>query len=107
MGCGDLRRLGAVTGGDTDLSIITGSWRSDLFLLIKVARDTELNVNFYTYYAVRKGALTAPGASGLDQVKHVGVWNANNQGFVGWDIVDDFRKRYSDDFTWMRARALR
>ncbi len=83
MGCGDLRRLGAVTGGDTDLSIITGSWRSDLFLLIKVARDTELNVNFYTYYAVRKGALTAPGASGLDQVKHVGVWNANNQGFVG------------------------
>jgi len=56
---------------------------------------------------VRKGTLTAPGASGLDQVKHVGVWNANNQGFVGWDIVDDFRKRYSDDFTWMQARALR
>lgn|GEM_PF-4699474 len=56
---------------------------------------------------MRKGALTAPGASGLDQVKHIGVWNANNQGFVGWDSADDFRKRYSDDFTWMQARALR
>lgn len=27
-------------------SIITGSWRPDLVLLIKVVRDTELNVNF-------------------------------------------------------------
>jgi branched-chain amino acid transport system substrate-binding protein len=45
------------------------------------------------------------GASGLDRVKFVGVWNANNEGFVGKDIVDGFKQRFNDDFTWMQAHS--
>lgn len=86
-------------------SVVTGNWGADLSLLIKAAKDAGLNVNFYTYYAVLKGAPTAMGASGLDRVKFVGVWNANNEGFVGKDIVDGFKQRFNDDFTWMQAHS--
>jgi branched-chain amino acid transport system substrate-binding protein len=90
-------------GADT---VITGNWGADLALLIKAARDSGLQANFYTYYAGLKGTPTAMGESGLDRVKYVGVWNVNNEGFVGKDIVDDFRKRFNDDFTWMQAHAV-
>ncbi|MDR1968587.1 MAG: branched-chain amino acid ABC transporter substrate-binding protein [Burkholderiaceae bacterium] len=91
------------SGADT---VITGNWGSDLSLLIKGAKDAGLNVNFYTYYAVLKGVPSAMGASGLEHVKYVGVWNANNEGFVGKDIVDGFKQRFNDDFTWMQAHAV-
>ncbi|HRO62058.1 MAG TPA: branched-chain amino acid ABC transporter substrate-binding protein [Burkholderiaceae bacterium] len=90
-------------GADT---VITGNWGADLSLLIKAARDAGLEANFYTYYAVLKGAPTAMGDSGLERVKYVGVWNANNDGFVGKDIVDDFQQRYKDDFTWMQSHSV-
>jgi branched-chain amino acid transport system substrate-binding protein len=90
-------------GADT---VITGNWGSDLALLIKAARDAGLQANFYTYYAGLKGSPTAMGESGLDRVKYVGVWNVNNEGFVGQDLVDGFRKRFDDDFTWMQAHAV-
>jgi len=86
-------------------SVITGNWGADLSLLIKAAKDAGLNVNFYTYYAILKGAPTAMGASGLDRVKFVGVWNPNNEKFLGKDIVDGFKKKYNDDFTWMQAHS--
>src|SRR5690606_7760346 len=87
-------------------TVITGNWGADLSLLIKAARDAGLEANFYTYYASLKGAPTAMGDSGLERVKYVGVWNANNEGFVGKDIVDDFQKRYKDDFTWMQSHSV-
>jgi branched-chain amino acid transport system substrate-binding protein len=90
------------SGADT---VLTGNWGADLSLLIKAAKDANLDVNFHTYYAVLKGAPTAMGASGLDRVKFVGVWNANNEKFIGKDVVDGFKKKYSDDFTWMQAHA--
>jgi branched-chain amino acid transport system substrate-binding protein len=86
-------------------SVITGNWGADLSLLIKAAKDAGLNVNFYTYYAILKGAPTAMGASGLDRVKFVGVWNPNNEKFLGKDIVEGFKKKYNDDFTWMQAHS--
>jgi len=92
----------AAAGADT---IITGNWGTDLALLIKAAKEAGLKATFYTYYAVLKGAPTAMGADGLDRVKYVGVWNANNEGFVGRDIVDGFKKQFNDDFTWMQAHS--
>ncbi|NGM86773.1 branched-chain amino acid ABC transporter substrate-binding protein [Parapusillimonas sp. SGNA-6] len=88
------------SGADT---IITGNWGSDLALLIRAARASGLNANFYTYYAVLKGAPTAMGESGLDRVKYVGVGNANNEGYKGRDHVEAFKKKHSDDLTWMQA----
>ncbi len=77
------------SGADT---VITGNWGADLALLIKAAKDADLNVNFYTYYGATTGVPTAMGASGADKVFYVGYWNANNDGFVGHDVVDEFQE---------------
>jgi branched-chain amino acid transport system substrate-binding protein len=86
------------SGADT---VITGNWGADLALLIKAAKDADLKADFYTYYASTTGVPTAMGASGADRVKYVGYWNANNEGFVGHEIVDGFKKKYNDDYYTM------
>lgn len=88
------------SGADT---IITGNWGSDLALLIKAARASGLDANFYTYYAVLKGSPTAMGESGLERVKYVGVWNVNNEDYKGKELVEEFNKKYDDDLTWLQA----
>jgi branched-chain amino acid transport system substrate-binding protein len=85
-------------GADT---VITGNWGSDLALLIKAGKDAGLNVNYYTYYAGTTGVPTAMGAAGEDRVRFVGYWNANNEKFVGGDIVEGFNKKYKDDYYTM------
>jgi branched-chain amino acid transport system substrate-binding protein len=86
------------SGADT---VITGNWGADLALLVKAAKDADLKADFYTYYASTTGVPTAMGASGADRVKYVGYWNANNEGFVGHEIVDGFKKKYNDDYYTM------
>ncbi|MFA7437044.1 branched-chain amino acid ABC transporter substrate-binding protein [Castellaniella sp.] len=88
------------SGADT---IITGNWGSDLALLIKSARASGLDADFYTYYAVLKGSPTAMGESGLERVKYVGVWNVNNEEYKGKDLVEGFKQKYDDDLTWLQA----
>ncbi len=88
------------SGADT---VITGNWGSDLALLIKAAKDADLKADFYTYYASTTGVPTAMGAAGEDHVYYVGYWNANNDKFVGGDIVEGFKKQYNDDFYVMAA----
>ena len=88
------------SGADT---IITGNWGSDLALLIKSARASGLDADFYTYYAVLKGSPTAMGESGLERVKYVGVWNVNNEEYKGRDLVEGFKQKYDDDLTWLQA----
>jgi branched-chain amino acid transport system substrate-binding protein len=83
------------SGADT---VITGNWGTDLALLIKAAKDADLKANFYTYYASTTGVPTAMGAAGADRVKYVGYWNVNNDGFVGNEIVDAYKKKYNDDY---------
>lgn len=106
----DLHPIGAVkdfspyvakikaSGADT---VITGNWGADLALLIKAAKDAGLTANFYTYYASTTGVPTAMGAAGEGRVKYVGYWNANNEKFVGKDIVEGFKKKYNDDYYTM------
>jgi branched-chain amino acid transport system substrate-binding protein len=86
------------SGADT---VITGNWGADLALLIKAAKDAGLTANFYTYYAATTGVPTAMGPAGADHVKYVGYWNPNNEGFVGKDIVEGFKKKYNDDYYTM------
>jgi branched-chain amino acid transport system substrate-binding protein len=83
------------SGADT---VVTGNWGADLALLIKAAKDADLKADFYTYYASTTGVPTAMGAAGADRVKYVGYWNVNNEGFVGKDIVEAFKKKYNDDY---------
>ncbi|GIZ51538.1 branched-chain amino acid ABC transporter substrate-binding protein [Noviherbaspirillum aridicola] len=86
------------SGADT---VITGNWGADLALLIKAAREANLDANFYTYYAATTGVPTAMGASGEGRVKSVGYWNANNEKFVGKEIVEGFKQKYNDDYYTM------
>lgn len=90
------------SGADT---VITGNWGADLALLIKAAKDAGINANFYTYYAVLKGAPTAMGTNGVGKVKYIGIWNVNNESFAGKEFVDDFKKKFNDDFTWMQTHS--
>ena len=78
--------------------MVTGNWGADLALLIKASKDADLKANFYTYYAQTTGVPTAMGAAGENRVKYVGVWNTNNEKYVGQDIVDAYKKKYNDDF---------
>ena len=82
-------------GADT---VVTGNWGADLALLIKAAKDADLKADFYTYYGSTTGVPTAMGAAGADKVKYVGYWNVNNEGYVGKEIVEGFKKKYNDDY---------
>ncbi len=83
------------SGADT---VITGNWGSDLALLIKAARESDLKANFFTYYAYTTGVPTVMGASGADRVKYVGTWNVNNETYAGKDLIEAFKKKYNDDY---------
>jgi len=91
------------SGADT---VITGNWGADLALLIKSAKDADLKANFYTYYASTTGVPTAMGAAGIDRVKYVGYWNANNETFAGKDIIEGFKAKYKDDYYSMATYSV-
>ncbi|MFH1339988.1 MAG: branched-chain amino acid ABC transporter substrate-binding protein [Pseudomonadota bacterium] len=86
--------------------VVTGNWGTDLSLLIKAAKEAGLTANFYTYYANLKGSPAAMGADGADRVRYVGIWNINNENFLGEDIAASFKQKYNDDFTWMVSYSI-
>ncbi|MDO9420832.1 MAG: branched-chain amino acid ABC transporter substrate-binding protein [Herminiimonas sp.] len=83
------------SGADT---IITANWGADLALLIKAAKDADLKANFYTYYAATTGVPTAMAAAGLDRVRYIANWNLNNETYAGKDIIEQYKKKYNDDY---------
>jgi branched-chain amino acid transport system substrate-binding protein len=84
------------SGADT---VITGSWGSDLALLIKAAGEAGLNVKFFTYYIVTNGTPTAIAAMGDKadgKVFMVGYSHYNMGGFMQqWG--EEFHKRFKED----------
>jgi branched-chain amino acid transport system substrate-binding protein len=86
-------------------SVITGNWGNDLALLIRAAKDAQLDVNFYTYTAYTTGVPTAMGAAGADRVKNVSQWHPNNETFAGSDVVEAFRKKYNEDYWLMSSHS--
>ena len=91
------------SGADT---VITANWGADLALLIKAARDADLKASFYTFYASTTGVPTAMGDAGLERVKYIGYWNPNNEGYVGKEVVEQFKKKYNDDFYAMSSYTI-
>lgn len=87
-------------------TIITGNWGADLALLIKASKDADLKANFYTYYAGTTGVPTAMGAAGIDRVKQVNYWHANNETFSGKEIVQGFKNKYKDDYYAMATYTV-
>ena len=87
-------------------SVITGNWGTDLALLIKSAKEQNLNVNFYTYYASSTGVPTAIGDAGVDKVKLVGYWHPNNPSKLGASLTLGYKAQYKDDFSSTSTYAM-
>lgn len=78
-------------------SVITGSWGSDLALLIKAANAAGLqHVKFYTYYGIATGTPTALGAAAAGKVYMVGNGHLNLEGPLA-PLVKGFKAKYHDD----------
>lgn len=83
-------------GADT---VITSNFGADLALLIKAAKDADFNANFYTIYGATTGVPNAMGAAGAERVKFVGYWHPNNENFSGKQFVEEYKKKFNDDYT--------
>lgn len=94
------------SGADT---IITGNFGQDLTLLVRAAKDSKLDVEWYTYYAGAYGSAAAIGDAGIGKVKVVVEWNAN----VPNPKMDAFYAAYkakwpapADEFFYYRMKVM-
>lgn len=98
------------SGADT---VITGNWGNDLTLLVKAARESNVQVKFYTFYGNGLGAPAAIGDAGVGRVRAVAEWHPNVGQELGNLASDaffgDFRKRYpapEDDYVHLRMHLM-
>jgi branched-chain amino acid transport system substrate-binding protein len=91
------------SGADT---VITGNWGNDLTLLVKAARESALDVNFYTFYAGSLGAVTAIGEAGVGRVKQVTEWHANVPSREIEDYARRYKARWGEDLFFFRVQTL-
>jgi branched-chain amino acid transport system substrate-binding protein len=87
-------------------SVITGNWGNDLSLLVKAAKDAGLPVDWYTYYAGGLSTPAALGQAGKDRVKQISEWHSNTEGATLDDELDAYKKKYNEDFYYLRTRNL-
>jgi branched-chain amino acid transport system substrate-binding protein len=89
-------------------AVITGNWGNDLTLLIRAARESSLNADFYTFYAGSLGAVTAIGNAGVGRLKQVNEWHANQDppNHPNRQLAAAYKKRYGEDFYFMRVFVM-
>ncbi|HEX8166714.1 MAG TPA: branched-chain amino acid ABC transporter substrate-binding protein [Beijerinckiaceae bacterium] len=87
-------------------SVITGYWGNDLSLLVKAAKDAGLPVDWYTYYAGGLSTPAAIGQAGKDRVKQISEWHSNVEGATLDEEVEAYKKKYNEDFYYLRTRNL-
>ncbi len=58
-------------------AVLTGNWGNDLTLLVRAARESGLDLRFYTFYANGLGAPAAIGDAGAGKVLAVAEWHYN------------------------------
>jgi branched-chain amino acid transport system substrate-binding protein len=94
------------SGADT---IITANWGQDLTLLVRAAKDSKLDVDWYTYYAGAYGSAAAIGDAGIGKVKNIVEWNPN----VVNPKMDSFYVAYkakwpapADEFYYYRMKVM-
>jgi branched-chain amino acid transport system substrate-binding protein len=82
------------SGADT---VVTGNWGADMSLLFKAAKDSGLNVSWYTYYAGASGTPTAMGTWGENKVRVVYVHQPNLA--TTRKMMDDFKVKHKEDMS--------
>lgn len=89
-------------------AVITGNWGNDLTLLVRAARESNLNADFYTFYAGSLGAVTAIGQAGAGRLKQVNEWHANQDppGHPNRALAAAYKQRNGEDFYFMRVFVM-
>lgn len=83
------------SGADT---VITGNWGNDLTLLVKAARESGLNVKFYTFYGNGLGAPAAIGDAGVGRVRAVAEWHPNTGSSLKNSASDSYYQRFRERY---------
>ena len=78
-------------------AIVTGSWGTDLTLLVKAIKDAGLKLPMYTYYANVTGTPTALATIGDAEVYMVTYAHPYLEGEIG-TMMADFKKKFNDDY---------
>ncbi|QRY31848.1 branched-chain amino acid ABC transporter substrate-binding protein [Variovorax sp. PDNC026] len=91
------------SGADT---VITGSWGTDLTLLIRAAKEGGLKTKFYTFYAGALGAPVAMGDSAVGAVRQITEWHRNLVPNNAAKWADDYARRFDADFYALRINNM-
>lgn len=83
------------SGADT---VITSNWGSDLTLLFKSARDSGLNINFFTMNANNPGTPAQMGSWGDGKVGVIWNWGHNAPTPELEKLYVDYKKKSGEDF---------
>jgi len=83
------------SGADT---VITSNWGSDLSLLFKAAKDSGLNINFFTMNANNPSIPASLGSWGADKVSVIWNWGHNAPTPELEKIYVDYKKKTNEDF---------
>lgn len=87
-------------------AVLTGNWGNDLALLIKAARDANLNTDSYAPLSSLPGAPTMIGESGADRVRGVMFWHANLDNNALLPFALAYKTKYKEDWFWLPFHAL-
>lgn len=82
-------------------AVVTGNWGNDLALLIKAAKDADLDAPFYAFYANNTGVPTAMGEAGVGRVYNLTYWNPNDATGMKTELVEAFKKKFGEDYVQM------
>ena len=82
------------SGADT---IMTNNWGADYALLVKAAKDSDLQVNFYTLFSAANGGPLAMGSAWAGRVRSISGWEPNAASFTGKSVIDTVKARFKDD----------
>ena len=96
------------SGADT---VVTSNWGSDLTLLFKAAKDSGLNINFFTMNANNPGTPAQMGNWGDGKVGVIWNWGHNAPTPELDKIYVDYKKKTNEDFIfaahWNSMQMLR
>jgi branched-chain amino acid transport system substrate-binding protein len=90
-------------------SVITGNWGADLTLLVRAAKESGLNLDWYTYYAGSFGFPAAIGDAGIGRVKIIVEWTPNVPNAKMDAFYNAFKKKFpkpEDEFYYYRMKVM-
>jgi branched-chain amino acid transport system substrate-binding protein len=89
-------------------AVITGTFSTDLLLLVKAAADASIDVDWYTLYGGQQGAVGIIGQAGNGKLHYVSTWHRNAADTLGPDVIA-FERRFkgpNDEYTWEMSRTI-